>query len=453
MKGLKNILLLFIILSSVNSFSQGSFILKNGVKDSKIKFKLINNLIVFPVSINGVELSFLLDTGVSKPILFSLTDVKDSLLLKNTEKFYLRGLGDGDYIEAYKSKNNIVKIGASTNVNQDLYVVVDQTLNFAPRLGVPIHGIIGTDIFKDFIVEVNYSKSFIKLFNRKYFRRTKLSKYSKTSLTFYNTKPYLQAQAIIGEKPNLVNLLIDTGGSDALWLFEDIEKGIYPKENYFDDYLGKGLSGNLYGKRSRIKGFKLGNYELSNVNVSFPDSASISTARNYKIRNGSVSGNILKRFNFFFDYQSKHLYFKKNSMFKAPFYYNNSGIIIEHEGVRVVKEENRGIIIKPFATNKSSPFDRKITTNNNYKYSLAPSFVIVSIVKNSPAEKVGLLVNDVIIKINGKYTHNLSIQDIMKYFYDKSGEKITLTILRNTSEMQFVFRLEDRLKSPDKSGH
>lgn len=444
----KNILTLLLSFCSILIFSQGNFNLKKGLKESKIKFKLINNLIVFPVKINGIQLSFLLDTGVSKPIIFSLTDVKDSLLLKNTEKFYLRGLGDGDFVEAYRSKKNLIRIGDAINVSQDLFIIVDQALNFAPRLGVPIHGIIGSDLFKDFIVEINYSKSIIKLYDRKYFREKKYRKYATKSLKFHNTKPYIDAEVVINKKQIPISLLIDTGGSDALWLFEDMEKGIYPDRNFFDDYLGKGLSGNLYGKRSRISSFKFGNNILSNVNVSFPDSASISTARNLKSRNGSLSGDILKRFNLVFDYSKKKLYFKKSNKFKQPFYYNNSGLILEHNGVRIIEENNKGIIIKPFATKSDSPFDKAILSNNNYKYKLVPSFVIAEIVKDSPAEKIGLLMNDVVLSINGKNTHHLTIQEVMKYFYDKDGKKIKLKISRNNIEMEFVFHLEDKLKKP-----
>jgi hypothetical protein len=49
---------------NLSVFSQGNFELQNGIRD-KIHFKLVNNLIVIPVTINGVSLSFLLDTGGS----------------------------------------------------------------------------------------------------------------------------------------------------------------------------------------------------------------------------------------------------------------------------------------------------------------------------------------------------------------------------------------------------
>ena len=61
-------------------------------KSSRIRFQLINNIIVMPIELNGVKLSFVLDTGVSRPILFNLVNM-DSLQIKNTERAYLRGLG------------------------------------------------------------------------------------------------------------------------------------------------------------------------------------------------------------------------------------------------------------------------------------------------------------------------------------------------------------------------
>ena len=57
--------------------AQGKFVL-NKEASQKIKFEFTSNLIIIPVEINGVELSFVLDSGVSRPILFNLTE-SDSL--------------------------------------------------------------------------------------------------------------------------------------------------------------------------------------------------------------------------------------------------------------------------------------------------------------------------------------------------------------------------------------
>jgi hypothetical protein len=67
----------------------------------KIPFQLINNLVFIPINVNGVELTFLLDSGVKETILFSLEE-KNEISLKNIEKS-LSGLGSEDAIEGLKS--------------------------------------------------------------------------------------------------------------------------------------------------------------------------------------------------------------------------------------------------------------------------------------------------------------------------------------------------------------
>ena len=71
----------------------------NGTNKNRqqIRFKLINNLIVIPLEINGKELSFILDSGVNKTILFNLSE-NDSIGLLNTSNVFLRGLGEGDAV-------------------------------------------------------------------------------------------------------------------------------------------------------------------------------------------------------------------------------------------------------------------------------------------------------------------------------------------------------------------
>nr|WP_321231707.1 aspartyl protease family protein [uncultured Psychroserpens sp.] len=427
-------------------FGQGDFNLPR--KDSdKIRFRLINNLIVVPIELNGVELSFILDTGVSKPILFNITNT-DSLQIKNVETIYLRGLGEGGKpIEALKSRNNFFKIGNAININQDIYVVFDNSINFTNRLGVNVHGIIGYDLFKNFIVEINYISKYIKLHKPEKYVYKNCRKCEVFNLSLYNNKPYMQTEVKVDSSLIPIKLLIDTGSSDALWLFEDESLGLQPFNNmYFDDFIGKGLSGNVYGKRSKVKTFKLKSFELKDVNVAFPDSSSISTARRIKNRNGSVSGEILKRFNLIVDYSNAKITLKRNGNFKTPFYYNRSGIVIEQTGTRVVKEkEDRGQI----GYGNSGGRETKVELSTHYKFILKPSYSIVELRKGSPAEKSGLMIGDEIISVNGKKTHELSLQRIMEYFKNDIGKLIRLRVERNEEVILFEFRLEDVFKQKE----
>ena len=439
-----NLLYVFLLTSiNLNVFSQGNFDLQNGVTD-KIHFKFVNNLIVIPVIVNDVPLSFLLDTGVSKPIIFNFFNLKEELSIHDTELIFIQGLGNDKPIEALRSSNNTVIIGEAVNLNQDLFAIIDSSINFVPSLGIPVHGIIGYDIFKDFIVEINYSRKFIKLYNPTLYDSKLSRKWRQLDFIFYDKKPIIQAEIVINKKAIPVNLLMDTGGSDALWLFEDSEQSVSIPEKTFDDFLGKGLSGSIFGKRSVLPFFKLKDFQLKQVNVSYPDSTSIQKARINRLRNGSLMGDVLHRFNWVFNYKSQWVAFRKNKFFNKPFEYNKSGIVMQYAGVRLVKTP-RQISNKTTSSDDANSTDRFNTINFTftYKFEIVPQLVISDVRANSPADQAGLQIGDVVLSINNQSLSSLTLQKAMDQFYGAEGKRIKMTIVRQDVTMKYHFKLRD----------
>ncbi|GGG41673.1 hypothetical protein GCM10010976_11600 [Bizionia arctica] len=425
-------------------FSQSKFVIQNKKETVKIPFKLINNIIIIPVEINGIELSFLVDTGVNKSIIFNFLNISDSLQIKNTETFFLRGLGEGEAIKALKSKGNILKIGDAINVDQELFAVYNPNLNFAPRLGIPLNGIIGYDLFKDFVVEINYTSKYIRLTNPSSYTYKNCNSCETLEMEFYKNKPYIYSNIVIKEKQIPVKLLIDSGGSDSLWLFEEDSLGIHPGNLYFEDFLGHGLTGSVYGKRSKIKGFSINHFNFNMVNVSFPHPESLIYVRQHKERNGSIAGNILKRFNLIINYPDGTITFKKNRHFYDPFSYNKSGIELEQDGLRLVKQKDYDYKnTDDFLGEYHQGSKTTVVLGTKYKMELKPVYSIVELRKDSPADNVGLMVGDVILTINGKSTDKYDLQEISHMFYEKQGERIKLEVERNGVELTFVFYLED----------
>jgi hypothetical protein len=435
---------LIVFVSSWSANAQGTFFFSDDVSE-RINFEFINNLIIIPLEINSVTLSFLLDTGVTKPILFNLTE-RDSLDLKDSRAFYLRGLGGDGQLKALKSRYNRFKLGNAVSTNQDLYVVYDTSIDFTSRLGVLVHGIIGYDIFKDFVIEINYKSKFIRLHKPNSFRPRSSKKWKTLPINIHRRKPYLDAIVTVDTLKKPTKLLIDTGSSDALWLFENKEQGLIPKKNLvFMDYLGKGLSGSIYGKRSRVNEFKLSDFNLKDVNVAFPDSLSIDVTKVYKERSGSIGSGILKRFNLFFDYTNKKLHLKKNGFFRERFTYNNSGIVLEHNGSMFVKEEIKVPVLGSY-NSKDSRDAVQINLSMNYNISLKPTYKIVEVRPTSNAYKTGLRVGDVLIDINSKPAYNFKLAEINKILHGKTGKSIRLKIERDGEIMVFKFKLDNVFK-------
>lgn len=431
--------------------AQNSFRILSGKDQASVSFKLINNLIVIPVEINGVEMSFLLDSGVNKPIMFSLNP-GDSLSIEQTERLHLRGLGSGEAIEAVKARSDSFRINSIEKRDLELYIILDKEINMSTRLGVPIHGIIGYDVFKDFIVEINYNSERIKFYNPETYEYSRCRKCTDLPLTFRNNKPYIDVNVAIEDEkePNIpVKLLIDSGGSDALWLFEDEEKQIKIPEKKFNDFLGRGLSGSIYGTRSRVKKFYMGDFSFKNAKVAFPDSTAITYVKNFKERNGSIGGEILKRFRVIFDYGNERIRLRKSKYFSDPFRYNMSGIELQHNGMRVIKEvkkRNNSIHTNYGRGGNSTNVGEVSVVYEHYnKFSLVKAYEIAEIRKDSPAEKAGLKEGDIIISINGRTVDRLSLNKVTGMLEGKENKKIRLKIVRNQTVLKFEFRLKEVL--------
>ncbi len=433
---------LFLLAFCAMGFAQ-HFHIPNTKKFERVPFELINNLMVVPVELNGAKLKFILDTGVSSAILFNLTN-QDSVQINNVSKMSLRGLGEGEPIQALKSVNNTFKLGNATCFDQSLYVILDKDLNFSTSLGMPVHGIIGYDVFRDFVVEANYMKQNLKLYppeNYKY----KLKKRAETiPMTIINKKIYVDAAVTREDNTEVpVKLLVDTGSSDALWLFHNPEKGLeIPQQNY-EDFLGKGLSGNIFGKRTKLKGMRIGSFHFDEAKVAFPYAESFSAIKDLGNRNGSVGGEVLKRFNIIFDYTHNKITLAKNGNFGTPFQYNLAGLDLQHNGLRYIAEkitDSRGVVKK---SEKESFGNVQILLENTTRLSLVPEIVVSGIRAGSPAANAGLKEGDVILAVNGKRIHNYKLQEILQMLNEREGKRVRVLIERYDRDLLFSFVLKD----------
>lgn len=436
------LLLIFVLFPLTSISGQGTFYLDTGVRRDKIKFELINNLIILPVELNGLKLSFLLDTGVNTTVLLGLKEL-DSLDLPNAEKVRLRGIGSDKYIEAIKSENNQMRVGKASSRNLSILLVLDRAINFSPRLGFPVHGILGYDFFSNFIVEINYKRKFIRLYPLDEEPR-KVEKYQAIPLVFHKNKPYVNTQLRIEDNTIRSTLLLDSGLADALWLFEDGTEIFVPEQNY-EDFLGLGLLGDIFGKRGRSSEMSISDIKLTNILTSYPDTAAFGGLKFFTERNGSIGGEILRRFHLIFNYDDQKLYLKKNSDFDDEYFTNMSGITVEHAGYVVVRSFARppSFISGDIEGDGSSLISQ--TTKASQTFSLKPEFRIARLRQDSPAQRAGLKIGDIIVSINSRSGYKMDIEEIARLFASKEGKRIKIKVNRSGAEMSFVFNLERAL--------
>jgi hypothetical protein len=434
-------LIIISLIFGVWTKAQDGFVLDNADK-TVIKFKLINNLIFIPMNVNGVELNFMLDSGIAETLLFSLEN--KNVDFKNIEKITFKGLGETVSIEALKSIKNNITIGKNfVDKSHTIYLVLDEDFNISQDIGVPVNGIIGYYFFKNHPVEINYIKKTITVYKDKSRFPKKINKFSDFPMSIELNKPYMNADVEMKHEKQSSKLLLDLGNTDSVWLFPALIKDfIYNRPN-IDDFLGRGFSGDIFGKRSRINSLYIGKFKLDKPIASMPDEYSIQHLKLVKDRKGSIGSEILRRFTVIFDYQDQRIYFKSNRYLDDPFLIDGSGLEVKQDGLLWEKEE---VQIQTAKTNRAG---NEISVINNspdsfqYKFTLKPLFLVSGTRKDSPAQKAGILKNDELVKIDNKQAKEMTLNKIHLILKTNVSRKVNLEIKRNGIPMKFEFTLED----------
>lgn len=399
-------MLLFLwIFLPANLYAQTiGFSLKDNAKKVIIPFESYNNLIIVPVILNkALPLRFILDTGVQTTILTDRT-FSDILDIQYNRKLTLLG-ADGDKgVDAYIAGNVSLDLPGTQGEGQVMLVLEEDYLQLKNYLGEEVHGILGYEIFRRFIVEINYDARTITLHEPASYKPRK--RFTAIPIVVENTKPYLQANLHTGDTTILAKLMIDTGASHSLLLDASSHEAIQLPEKRINVTLGRGIGGDINGYIGRINGISFGKFSFNSVISSFPDTTRLGEVFKETGRQGTLGAGILRRFIVIVDYYNSKLYLRKNSQYKQDFEYNMSGIELLATG-------------------------RDLRT-----------FVVQNVRNNSPADNAGIESGDILKKVNGVSTQNLDLSRINILFRSKDGRKIRLKAERNGEVLKSIFRLK-----------
>ncbi len=391
-----------------NYTDQAGFVFDNPKKKSvTFNFKSSNNLIIIPVAINNSDtLNFILDTGVRYPIITELPFV-NKLNLNYLQPISVKGLGEGEQLTAYRSGSNTINLDGLVAYDQEIHMVINENFQISHILGMPVHGLIGFNLFKDYVVKIDYSEHKITLIKPEYFDYKERERDIVLPLSFEQGKPFVTTSIVTDKNDEVpVKLLVDTGASDAIWLSTNSDSRIALPENHIETFLGRGLSGDLYGKKGRIGAIWVGPLVLYEPIVAFPDNDLVDQLIGKNDRNGTLGAEILRRFYITMDYPGKRLILRPNGDLKDDFNYNMSGLEV---------------------TNPMPGL---------------PIFLVSNIRKNSPAYYAGILENDQIISLNNTNNKSLTLNDINLLFQSQQDRRIKMTVLRNGEQVKAEFFLK-----------
>ena len=345
---------------------------------TSVPFVLANNHIYVDVLLNGRgPYRLLCDTGGANIITPGLAA---ELGLKPEGQ--LEGAGVGEKSEDI----GIVKIaktdlGAAYLNNQVFFVFPMQS--FAQVEGVPAVGLVGYEVFRRFVVRIDYEGSRLTLLEPSNFKYTGTG----TAVQFKFNEHIPQVD---GEIDGIAGKFdIDTGSRSSLDLMGPFIEKNGLKEKYQPRV--EGVTGWGVGGASRSAVTRAGVLKLGGVSIDKPvTELTLQTKGAFTDQYvaGNVGAGVLKRFNLVFDYGSQVIYFEPNANYAKPDVFDRSGLWIN-------------------------------SADNGYE--------IVDVIAGSPAEAAGLKVGDRIRRVDGKATSEVALPALRTRFKsDAPGTKIRI---------------------------
>lgn len=366
----------------------------------EIPFTSIHNLIVIPVSINGsTPFNFILDCGVSYTIITEPT-LAGLMGLNPEREMNILGAGGDHQIKANICTNNQIEFKGVKGEGVPIILLQEDYLSLSSMLGIPIYGLLGSDVFQDLVIGIDYVDRRLTIMDPARFSPP--HGYMKVPVRIQNGKPHFNLALVQTEGPSIeIEVMADLGASHFLLLETENDTRLKIPSKQIEANVGFGLAGPIRGSYARASSVMLGSARIKNPIVSYTDQ--YAPAETPSRRQGTVGGEFMCRFNIWFDLSRGLVYLQKNRQFKRSFSQDRSGLGVLAEG-----QELQEVIV----------YDVRLY---------------------SPAWKAGIQVGDRIIKVNGAKIRGLDrINTIMRR---KEGKKIHMVFERDGRVQETRFRL------------
>lgn len=265
--------------------------------ESSFPFEFRQGMIFVPVRLNGSnQLSFVLDTGSTR-MLVDRTLAK-TLGLKITGQGSLQGAGAGRTPIEFVQNVSIALPGLETTGFEF------STADLQPlqsSLGVKVDGILGYEVFRRFVVTIDYESKTLTLTLPKAFHSGESMQ--ALPIEFRNRWAFVKGQLVLpGPVTVEDSFLIDSGSGDA------VDHPIVMKlQSRTPTQSGIGLGSAVQGATAQATSFRLGRYTLPTPSVSCCGA----TDQTSKL----IGNDVLKFFTVTLDYLSARMLITPNAAF------------------------------------------------------------------------------------------------------------------------------------------
>lgn len=368
------------------------FEIAGGKSSMTLPFELINNHIYMDLQLDGHgSLRVALDTGGVNVV---TPAAAQRLGLKTEGSMQARGVGEGSEDFAL-ARVKEVRFGDARIRNQVFYVLPLQAMDKVE--GFEFAGIVGFEVFKRFVVRIDYAKSLLTFTRPEAFEPPAGA--TVVSFTFDERTP--QVEGKIDGIPG--KFTMDTGSRVSLTVNRPFaEKNGLLERKGFDAIAGWGVGGGSRGRVTRGRLLELGSLQIPEpvMDISLQQKGSFSDP----YLAGNVGGGVLKRFTVTFDYSRQRIYFEPNESSRTRDVYDRAGLWMNREG-------------------------------DGYK--------VEDVVAGGPAAEAGLRIGDTILAVDGRSAAEMPIAEARQRLKADPGTRVRLTVRSGQETREITVTLRD----------
>ena len=340
-------------------------------------------------------LNFIMDTGSGGISLDSTTCIRMKINPVLTDKMIM-GVGG---IRQLRYVNNLSLIMGNLRTDSLNFHVSDYDI-LSSVYGDRIDGIIGYSFYSRYILKIDYDSNQIYVYSKGNI------KYPKGGFTLKPAVINLPVQGAMLRDIRVVDarFYFDTGAGLCLLLNSDFirDSSILNPEKKPLPAQAQGLGGKANMQVTTLKEFKLGPYRFHNIpTYIFDDEYNITS---YPYLAGLIGNDVLRRFNIILNYEKRIFYLTPNTHFRDPFDYSYTGL-----GLYWIEGQIR----------------------------------VGDVMKDSPAEKAGFKVDDIVLGINNNLSQNLQLY---KSMLQNTGDRVKVLVSRSdTSRVELSLKVKSIL--------
>ena len=317
---------------------------------ARIPFELNGNVLFLPVRVNGsAPLSFALDTGAHGSLVNS--PVAEALRLPKGRASTSHGAGGP--AESTRIPGVTLDVGGARLPEQTVAATLLRSLE--NNTGRAMDGILGSNLFRRYVVEVDYETKLLTLYEPAQFESG--GRGAGLPLHFEDEHPYVRASVTLpGRAPLEGDFVIDLGSNLPLILLPSFieEKKLRGSLPPTLEVFGRGVGGEVGLPMGRASRLELGGHSLDAPVTAFPRSGTFGRTG----KAGNIGSAVMRRFRVTFDYSRRRMFLEPNARLAEPFEFDMSGLqlVTESPGFDVVRV-NRVIPGSPAAEAGIRPAD------------------------------------------------------------------------------------------------